>query len=73
MNFDEWWNDQQAGAPAMVFNTEEDMARAAWNTASRIEREECAKLREDRMKYFNRGAAEQYEAENCAAAIRSKA
>lgn len=33
--------------------------------------EECAALCDERSKYFNRAAAEQYEAEDCASAIRA--
>ena len=35
--------------------------------------EAAAKLCDERITYFNRGAAEAYEAENCAAAIREMA
>ena len=39
MSFEEWWNNQELGAPTMVFNTEEDMARAAYSAGVAAERE----------------------------------
>lgn len=31
--FEKWWNDQDHGAPAQVFNSDEDMAKAAYRQA----------------------------------------
>jgi len=31
--FEKWWNDQETGAPTMVFNTDEEMAFAAYKAA----------------------------------------
>ena len=33
MEFETWWNDQISGAPAMVFNDDEGLAKAAWEAA----------------------------------------
>lgn len=46
MSFEEWWNDQDNGAPAMVFETEESMAKAAYNAGLAAERERCARIAE---------------------------
>ena len=67
MNFDEWWNDQLRGAPIMVFNTEEEMARSAWDAA----KEACASICESRIMGDNN--REDQEAKRCADDIRSKA
>lgn len=61
MNFNEWWNDQKNGAPVMVFNTDEEMARAAWNAA----KEECAQICMEQQIYLRTRQL-------IAAAIRSK-
>lgn len=75
MNFDEWWNDQWAGAPIMVFNTEEEMARAAWDAAKHIEREECAKICDSlaKIEEAHGESAREFASINCAKFIRSKA
>ena len=33
MDFEIWWNDQISGAPTIIFNTDEELARAAWEAA----------------------------------------
>lgn len=40
MTFQQWWNDQENGAPSKVFDTDEQMAEAALNAAS-AELAEC--------------------------------
>lgn len=42
--FEAWWGDQESGAPTQVFNTEKDMAFAAW----KIRDVEIAKLTAER-------------------------
>lgn len=33
MTFDQWWGDQDNGAPTKVFDSEHDLAKSAWNAA----------------------------------------
>lgn len=71
--FEEWWNDQDNGAPAMVFETEESMAKAAFNAGVAAERERCAGIAENMI---DRGKDEKspvYDlaCQDIAAAIRS--
>ena len=73
MEFEQWWHQQM---PNLVSGDEADdrkIALAAWNAASRIEREACAKVcdtqagnTKDFRQEFRRGAG------HCAAAIRAR-
>lgn len=64
--FEKWWNDQDSGAPTMVFDTEECMARAAYNAGVAAERERCARIADE---YHQRDPVH-YIANAIAAAIR---
>lgn len=69
MSFEEWWTDQYNGAPAMVFNTEEAMAEAAYNAGAQAERERCARVAET---HRDAGCVVSVSGQTIAAAIRKE-
>lgn len=46
MNFDDFWKNETGPAHFAGEPTAKDLARAAWNRAAELEREECARAAE---------------------------
>ena len=67
MTFDEWAKSRPLGEPNSHGYL---MAKAAWQAATRAEREECAKVCDSR--YLGDNNREDLEAKRCAAAIRAR-
>ena len=66
MTFDEWAKSRPLGEPNSHGYL---MAKAAWQAATRAEREECAKVCDE---YAKESSNPMNFAENCAAAIRAR-